>query len=151
MNRDQTRVLVIDDEPSVRKVLRDILATFGFQTDAVADGPSGIEQFRQHGYDVVITDLLMPGMTGVEVAAKLRDLDPNVGLILLTGSRRPRSARRPSATVSACCTSRCRPISWWLPSIEPASFLARPLSGAGTLALLLSRLDVGDASGHSCN
>ena len=45
MNRDQTRVLVIDDEPSVRKVLRDILATFGFQTDAVGDGPAGIEQF----------------------------------------------------------------------------------------------------------
>ena len=89
MNRDQTRVLVIDDEPSVRKVLRDILATFGFQTDAVADGPAGIEQFRQHGYDVVITDLLMPGMTGVEVAAKLRDLDPKVGLILLTGSSSP--------------------------------------------------------------
>ena len=89
MNRDQTRVLVIDDEPSVRKVLRDILATFGFQTDAVADGPAGIEQFRQRGYDVVITDLLMPGMTGVEVAAKLRDLDPNVGLILLTGSSSP--------------------------------------------------------------
>ena len=43
MNRDQTRVLVIDDEPSVRKVLRDILATFGFQTDAVADGPSFVQ------------------------------------------------------------------------------------------------------------
>jgi CheY-like chemotaxis protein len=110
MNREQTRVLVIDDEPSVRKVLRDILATFGFQTDAVADGPAGIEQFRQHGYDVVITDLLMPGMTGVEVAAKLRDLDPKVGLILLTGSSSP----------AVSCTSRCRPISWWLPSIEPA-------------------------------
>lgn len=89
MNRDETRVLVIDDEPSVRKVLRDILATFGFQTDAVGDGPAGIEQFRQHGYHVVVTDLLMPGMTGVEVATKLRDIDPNVGVILLTGSSSP--------------------------------------------------------------
>jgi CheY-like chemotaxis protein len=82
-------VLVIDDEPSVRKVLRDILATFGFQTDAVGDGPAGIAQFRQHGYHVVVTDLLMPGMTGVEVATKLRDIDPNVGVILLTGSSSP--------------------------------------------------------------
>src|SRR4030095_14845850 len=89
MNRDQPRVLVIDDEPSVRKVLRDILATFGFQTDAVGDGPAGIEQFRQQGYHVVVTDLLMAGMTGVEVATKLRDIDPNVGVILLTGSSSP--------------------------------------------------------------
>jgi CheY-like chemotaxis protein len=88
MNREQTRVLVIDDETSVRKVLRDILATFGFQTDAVADGPAGIEQFRQHGYDVVITDLLMPSMTGVEVAAKLPTSIPRL-VILLTGSSSP--------------------------------------------------------------
>jgi two-component system, NarL family, capsular synthesis sensor histidine kinase RcsC len=80
------RVLVIDDEAVLRGLLRDMLSACGYDADVAEDGLTGLAQFQANRYDAVITDLLMPGMNGFEVAAALRTLDPEVRIILLTGS-----------------------------------------------------------------
>jgi CheY-like chemotaxis protein len=86
MTTDPARVLVIDDEPSLRSLLIDMLDACGYATDAAPDGASGLALFREHRYEAVLTDLLMPGMNGLQVATALRALDPEVQIIMLTGS-----------------------------------------------------------------
>jgi CheY-like chemotaxis protein len=86
MPTDTHRLLVIDDEPVLRSLLSDMLSACGYETDVAADGASGLAQFREQRYEAVITDLLMPGMNGLEVATALRTIDPEVQVILLTGS-----------------------------------------------------------------
>jgi two-component system, NarL family, capsular synthesis sensor histidine kinase RcsC len=88
------RVLVIDDELVLRALLRDMLSVCGYQADVAEDGPAAISRFQQERYDAVITDLLMPGMNGFEVASALRSIDPAVKIIMLTGSAPEMAAGR---------------------------------------------------------
>ena len=80
------RVLVIDDEAALRSLLTDMLSAFGYEVDAAPDGAAGVARFCEQRYEAVITDLLMPGMNGFQVAAEIRAVDPDVQVILLTGS-----------------------------------------------------------------
>jgi len=86
MATDSRRVLVIDDEAVLRSLFRDMLSACGYEVDVAEDGAAGLARFRQQRYEAVITDLLMPGMNGLEVAAALRTIDADVPVILLTGS-----------------------------------------------------------------
>jgi two-component system, sensor histidine kinase and response regulator len=80
------RLLLIDDEMMVRVMLQDVLESFGYVVDAADSGEAALELFRAGCYQAVITDLAMPGMNGLEAAARLRQLDRTVPIILLTGS-----------------------------------------------------------------
>jgi len=86
MPTDSTRVLVIDDEALLRGLLRDMLLACGYEADVAQDGATGLARYQSERYTAVITDLLMPGMDGFEVVAALRVLDPQVRVIILTGS-----------------------------------------------------------------
>jgi len=86
MASEARRVLVIDDEAVLRSLFRDMLSACGYEADVAEDGAAGLARFRERRYEAVITDLLMPGMNGLEVAAALRTIDPGVRVILLTGS-----------------------------------------------------------------
>lgn len=86
MASDAPRVLVVDDEAVLRSLLSDMLSACGYSSDVAADGTAALARFREQRYGAVITDLLMPGMNGLEVAAALRTIDPEVQIILLTGS-----------------------------------------------------------------
>jgi CheY-like chemotaxis protein len=93
------RVLVVDDEPAVRSLLSDLLTfVVGAETVDVAEGgASALALFDRHRYDLVLTDLLMPGMQGWDVADALRARDPGVNLIMLTGSATDEDIRRARA------------------------------------------------------
>jgi CheY-like chemotaxis protein len=80
----QTRILVIDDDRYVRMLLCDLLSTWGYEADAAVDGTQGLELFGRGSYDVVLTDLTMPNVSGLDVAAAVRDSDPSVAVILFT-------------------------------------------------------------------
>ncbi len=80
------RALLIDDDKGVRNALHDVVTSFGFVTDAAANGPEGLALFEKNPYDVVLTDLLMPGMTGWEVLQALRRLDPKIPVVIVTGA-----------------------------------------------------------------
>jgi len=84
------RVLVIDDDASLRYTLEAVLGDAGFAVQAEASGPAGLAAFEAHGADVVLTDLALPGMDGMQVLENLRAQDPSVPVLMLTahGSER---------------------------------------------------------------
>lgn len=81
----KARILVIDDEADVRELLRDILSDAGHEVDIACNGSEGIEMFKKQSYDLVLTDLGMPVMSGWEVAEKVKRINKNVPIALVTG------------------------------------------------------------------
>ncbi|MCK6550238.1 response regulator [Myxococcota bacterium] len=79
------RILVIDDDSAVRDVLADILRTAAHHVVAAASGAEGLELFRAEPFDLVFTDLGMPGMNGWEVAQGIKALSPKTPVGLITG------------------------------------------------------------------
>jgi CheY-like chemotaxis protein len=83
---DPATVLVIDDDPSVRLVLRRMLERCGFRTVGAEDGPQGLEAFRASPPDLVLCDLRMPGMDGLDVLTKLVAESPETPVIVSSGA-----------------------------------------------------------------
>ncbi|MGA3119247.1 MAG: sigma-54 dependent transcriptional regulator [Polyangiaceae bacterium] len=85
-----SRVLVIDDDASLRFTLEAVLSDAGLVVEACDGGVSGLSAFDARGADVVLTDLAMPGMDGMQVLARMRASDPSVPVLILTahGSER---------------------------------------------------------------
>jgi putative two-component system response regulator len=83
------RILVVDDEPAVRRVLRELLELKGaYVVDEAPDGTTALRIFAERGADVVITDMMMPGISGIEVLRGIKVLDDTAGVVVLTGASR---------------------------------------------------------------
>lgn len=80
-----TRILVIDDEEPIRKLTMRVLEMEGYEVEAAANGQTGIKRFREKPADLVITDILMPDMDGLEVIQELRRLQPELKIIAISG------------------------------------------------------------------
>ena len=78
-------ILVVDDDWSYRNMLRLILEGKGHVVLEAADGSEGLDLYRQHQPDVVITDMVMPGIEGAEVIAEIRKQGGRVGIIAVSG------------------------------------------------------------------
>jgi PAS domain S-box-containing protein len=78
-------ILVIEDEEDVRELLKDILTDGGHVVEFSADGQKGIELFRQKRFDLVFTDLGMPGMSGWQVAESIKKIRQETPVALITG------------------------------------------------------------------
>jgi excisionase family DNA binding protein len=79
------RILVVDDEASIRDLLAKTLGLAEYDVDAAPDGRSALERMRMISYDLLITDLKMPGMDGLTVIREARRLKPDVPVIIITG------------------------------------------------------------------
>ena len=79
------RVLVVDDEASIRDLLDKALHEVGMDVDVSPDGQSAVEQMRLHPYDLLITDLKMPGMDGLTVIREARRDKADLPVIVITG------------------------------------------------------------------
>ncbi len=79
---DKPRILVVDDEPQLTRVLRTGLKSHGYDVRTAADGLSGLETFNDWHPDLVITDLAMPNMNGLELCRKLRAVSPVPVIVL---------------------------------------------------------------------
>ncbi len=79
------KVLVIDDEEAVRDVLSRMLTAKGHQVETASDGDEGIERFKKQPFDLVFTDLGMPKVSGWEVGKRLKELNPKIPVIMITG------------------------------------------------------------------
>lgn len=77
-------ILVVDDEPGVRQSFRALLEP-RFRVSAAADGKRAIDCIRHREFDVVLLDLNMPGWSGVETLAKIREVSPELAVIVVTG------------------------------------------------------------------
>jgi CheY-like chemotaxis protein len=78
-------VLVIDDDETIREVLRGILEVAGHEVLEAADGESGLDLHRRHQPALVIADIIMPEMDGLEVIRELRRMSPDVKVMAVTG------------------------------------------------------------------
>jgi DNA-binding response OmpR family regulator len=78
-------VLVADDEASIRDLLAKTLALAEYEVDLVPDGRSAIERLRIMPYDLLITDLKMPGVDGLAVIREARRLRADIPVIIITG------------------------------------------------------------------
>lgn len=78
------RVLVVDDEVDTCANLSDILTDLGYQVEVAYDGPSAIELVKQNAYDVALLDLKMPGMDGLELYRRIKQLQSGTVAIVVT-------------------------------------------------------------------
>lgn len=83
------RVLVIDDDPTITSVLKRGLAYEGYRVDTAGTGPQGLSVARDHAPDLVILDLMLPGLDGFEVLTRLRNADEQLPVLLLTARDAP--------------------------------------------------------------
>lgn len=79
------KILVIDDEKPIRDALHNILTAEQYQVDIVENGKKGLEMLNENDYDVVLCDIKMPGMDGLEVMTKASEVAPEVPFILISG------------------------------------------------------------------
>jgi len=79
------RILLVEDDREVRETLAQLLALDEHTIECAADGPAALGLFSPSAYDVVISDLGMPGMNGWELIAQLREQDPSLVTVLLSG------------------------------------------------------------------
>ena len=82
---ERPRILVVDDEQAVRDLLSKTLTMADYDVDSADDGPSAIEKMRAVEYDLLITDLKMPGMDGLSVIREARKLSADLPVIIITG------------------------------------------------------------------
>jgi two-component system KDP operon response regulator KdpE len=77
------RILVVDDEPQIRRVMRTTLSSHGFVVNDARSGEEAIEKLRQERYDLVLLDMNMPGMGGMDACRAIRE-QWDVGIVVLT-------------------------------------------------------------------
>jgi DNA-binding NtrC family response regulator len=79
------RILIVDDERSIRNTLKEILEFEKFTVDTAEDGPSGLKKITENNYDVVLCDIKMPVMDGMEVLQKVREAGVDTPIVMISG------------------------------------------------------------------
>ncbi len=79
------RILVIEDDEMMLALMRHILVQAGHEIFPTADGPRGISLYKEHRPDLVLLDLALPTMNGLEVLRRIRDFDTGARVIVVTG------------------------------------------------------------------
>ncbi|MFH0809636.1 MAG: response regulator [Pseudomonadota bacterium] len=81
----RARILLVDDEEMVLETVSEVLASEGHEVVAAASGIDGLEKFREGAFDLVLTDLGMPEMSGWELAAAIKNISPDIPVAMITG------------------------------------------------------------------
>ena len=79
------KILIIDDEKAIRKTLTEILGFEGYQIDEASDGEEGIKKFCEKTYDIVLCDIKMPKLDGIEFLDKARQQNADIPIIMISG------------------------------------------------------------------
>jgi two-component system response regulator PilR (NtrC family) len=88
------RILVIDDEADIRECLDMLLSSVGYEVSTVESGGAAVERAERESFDLAITDLRMPGLSGEETVAALRRIMPGISVIVVSGYVSDESALR---------------------------------------------------------
>lgn len=84
-NGEDAYILVVDDEGAIRYSISKTLQRVGYQVHTAASGEEALEMMQRQEYDVVLTDIRMPGLSGVDLLARIKEQAPDAVVILLTG------------------------------------------------------------------
>jgi len=85
MEQMKAKILVIEDDEEVREILSEILLQAGHEVEVATEGTQGVEMFSKKAYDMVVTDLGMPGISGWEVAEKVKGINGKIPVAVITG------------------------------------------------------------------
>ncbi len=85
MNTAPKRILVVDDEPQILGLLSMVFSEHGWEVTGAASGADGIEKLENGQFDVILTDLVMPGESGIDLLRASKEIHPDVEVILMTG------------------------------------------------------------------
>jgi two-component system chemotaxis response regulator CheY len=83
------RILIIDDNKQLRILLSETLKQYKHETETASDGIEGLEKAKEDAFDLIITDLMMPNMDGIEFIRTLRTTNAEVGIIAVSGGDTP--------------------------------------------------------------
>jgi two-component system, NtrC family, nitrogen regulation response regulator NtrX len=83
--KNMSNILIIDDEKAIRKTLSEILSYEGYKIDEAGDGEEGFRKFREKEYDVILCDIKMPKMDGIEFLEKAKEANPDLPIIMISG------------------------------------------------------------------
>ncbi|MBI5903601.1 MAG: response regulator, partial [Deltaproteobacteria bacterium] len=82
---DGFKILITDDDSALRELLAEAAGGWGYSASIARDGEEAIRRLRMEKYDIVITDLMMPRMDGITLLMKIKELDPSILVIIITG------------------------------------------------------------------
>ncbi len=78
-------ILIVDDNPNMSSLLSDMLDVFDYKSVRAADGQQALEALEKQPFSLVITDLRMPNMTGLELIEKIKEKHPKIPVVLISG------------------------------------------------------------------
>ena len=78
------RIMIIEDDEEMRSLLKDFFEGEGFETDSVSSGVDALGKLSKDNFDLVITDIRMPGLTGLDILPRIRKLNPETPIIVMT-------------------------------------------------------------------
>jgi two-component system, OmpR family, KDP operon response regulator KdpE len=84
MSLQPSSVLVVDDESALRKTLRTSLTASGFAVEEARNGEEALGTVQQHSFDLVLLDINMPGMSGIDACRRIRGISPHAGIVMIT-------------------------------------------------------------------
>jgi len=84
-DRITPHILVVDDEQRIRDACRMVLRSMGFTVETASDGSKGLDLIEEKHFDILLLDLMMPNMSGFDVLSRVRDIDPDTVVIVITG------------------------------------------------------------------
>jgi DNA-binding NtrC family response regulator len=78
-------ILVVDDEKDIREGLKDLLESEGYKVDTAIDGSDALEKLKGLKHHLIISDIMMPKMSGIELLEKIKAISPFIEVIIITG------------------------------------------------------------------
>jgi CheY-like chemotaxis protein len=85
MEQQALRILLVEDDDDNRELMAEVLAAAGYQVLSASSGQDGLKTLSEHSVDVVVTDVGMPGMGGLELARAAKAIAPSVPVVIVTG------------------------------------------------------------------
>lgn len=79
------RILVVDNETDILNVLQDVLGVLGYSAEIVKSGSEALDIFEKDKFSLVITDMVMPDIDGLTLLKKIKEQEPNIPVIIITG------------------------------------------------------------------
>ena len=78
------RILIIEDDEEMRSLLEDVLDEEGFKTESASNGSEGLRKLSKESFDLILTDIRMPGLTGLDILPVIKRLQPEASVIVIT-------------------------------------------------------------------
>ncbi|HET6461343.1 MAG TPA: response regulator [Syntrophales bacterium] len=85
LKKRRKQVLVVDDEGGMRQILTEYLNEFGYEVDSAVNGQEAMQKYKNGHFDIVLSDLVMSPMDGLELLGEIRKMDPDAIFIMMTG------------------------------------------------------------------